>query len=90
MIPARTTVPDDVAQELRRVVQRWRQLPLDHALTHVPSVHAVLAELADGPAPAGGPQVVMDQLTVLVQDACREGRSAGVAERLVALRRVLS
>lgn len=89
-MPPRSPVPDDVSTELRRVVQRWQQLPLDHASSSLPLVRALLAELADGPpVPDLGPAVAMDQLTVLVHDACAEGRGAGLEGRLADLRRQL-
>lgn len=82
----RTPVPDDVAAELDRAVRRWQQLPLDHAVAASPGVHALLAELAGEPVPDLGPAVLMDQLRVLVHDAYAEGRPAGLADRLAALR----
>jgi hypothetical protein len=89
-VPPRSPVPDHVATELRRVVQRWQQLPLDSASSCLPAVHAVLTELAEGlTVPDLGPAVVMDQLTVLVHDACAEGRWAGLDGRLADLRRTL-
>lgn len=79
-------IPDDVATELGRVVRRWQQLPLDRAADALPEVHALLEELAGEPLPDLGPAVVMDQLRVVVFDACADGRGAGLAERLAALR----
>jgi hypothetical protein len=85
-------------RELERVVERWRSLSLDHALSRMPAVQAVVQALADAVAevdgrspvavPDLGPRVVMDQLTVMVFDA----GSAGVdpAPELIALRRALS
>jgi hypothetical protein len=69
-------VPQEVSTELQRVVRRWQQLPLDRALSRVPSVRALLADLAGDDAdrlPDLGPAVVMDQLAVLVHDACTAG-----------------
>lgn len=79
----RSPVPQEVATELQRVVRRWRELPLDHALSCAPRVRALLDELATqsagadrGSGPRGipvpdlGPAVLMDQLTVLVYDTC--------------------
>jgi hypothetical protein len=37
-----------------------------------------------------GPAVVMDQLTVLVYDACRDGAATGLEDELAALRRALA
>jgi hypothetical protein len=72
-------VPQEVCTELGRVVQRWRQLPLDRASSYAGCVHTLVQSLADGVARATGvpPSVVpdhglatlMDQLTVLVHDA---------------------
>lgn len=45
-----------------------------------------MAKLAGERLPDLGPAVVMDQLRVVVHDACSEGRGAGLAERLAALR----
>jgi hypothetical protein len=85
-------VPQDVSDELRRVVRRWQQLPLDHALSRLPTVRGLLAELAGREVPDLGPAVVMDQLTVLVYDTCAaRPRAQGndLAERLADLRRAL-
>lgn len=83
-------VPQEVSDELKRVVQRWQQLPLDHALSRMPVVRAVVTDLAGGAVPDLGPAVVMDQLTVLVYDACAARLADGLAERLVGLRRHLA
>jgi hypothetical protein len=94
-------VPQEVSAELQRVVRRWQQLPLDHALSCMPRVRLLLDHLAAVTSPAGsapaavpdlGPAGVMDQLTVLVYDAC-EADSQGSAElvaRLGDLRRELA
>ena len=81
------------------MVRRWQQLPLDHALSCMPRVRLTLDDLAaatesraGSPAPTVpdlGPASVMDQLTVLVYDACEAGLSAGVEQRLADLRRSL-
>lgn len=106
-VPGTSPVPQGVADELRRVVQRWQQLPLDHALRCVPDVRDVIARLvtlgitegagAEVPRPRVpdlGPAVVMDQLTVLVYDACAAdsspGRAAEVQTLLAGLRRTLA
>ena len=75
----RTPVPQEVGAELQRVVDRWRQLPIDHALSYAGRVRALVQSLADGVAeakgvpasvvPDHGPATLMDQLTVLVYDA---------------------
>lgn len=67
-----------MSDELRRVVERWHQLPLDHALSRMPAVRLVVQQLADRVAgargapprdvPDLGPAVVMDQLAVMVHD----------------------
>ena len=46
----RSPVPQEVATELQRVVERWRQLPLDHALSHAGRVRALVQSLADAVA----------------------------------------
>jgi len=82
------------------VVRRWQQLPLDRALSCMPRVRLLIDHLASATAPAGapvvtvpdlGPAAVMDQLAVLVYDAC-EATSANppeLARRLGDLRREL-
>ncbi|MFC7594562.1 hypothetical protein ACFQU3_04535 [Terrabacter sp. GCM10028922] len=91
--------PQEVSDELRRVVERWHQLPLDHALSRMPPVRALVQSLADRAAgargltpqwvPDLGPAVVMDQLTVMVRDAWAAGVGADLAARLADLRRAL-
>ena len=76
----RSPVPQEVATELQRVVQRWHQLPLDRAQSYSGRVRALVQSLADRVAevtgtpaslvPDCGPATVMDQLTVLVYDTC--------------------
>ena len=73
-------VPRDVADELKRVVERWHQLPLDHALSRMPLTADLVQRLADDVAQARrrattkvpdlGPAVLMDQLAVMVHDHC--------------------
>ena len=80
-------IPDDVSLELGRAVRRWHQLPLDRATELVAGVHAFLAAVAGEPVPDLGPAVLMDQLKVVVYDACAgEGEDSGLAERLADLR----
>ena len=80
-------IPDDVSTELGRAVRRWHQLPLDRATELVAGVHTLMAEVAGEPIPDLGPAVLMDQLTVVVYDACTgEGRDPRLAERLAELR----
>ena len=84
-------------RELQRVVERWQQLPLDHALSCMRVVRPVVQSLADAVAdregrapdevPDLGPGVVMDQLTVMVHDATRAG--VDPAPELENLRRAL-
>ena len=73
----RSPVPRLVSAELERVVRRWHQLPLDHALSDAGRVRALVQSLADGVAATGagtsvvpdcGPETLMDQLTVMVYD----------------------
>ncbi len=80
--PGDSPIPPGVAVELKRVVERWHQLPLDRALPCVPVVLEAVQRLADRAAVAGGhpegappvpdlgPAVVMDQLAVVVHDVC--------------------
>lgn len=79
-------IPADIEIELGRAVRRWHQLPLDRAADALGVVHALLAEIAGEQLPDLGPAVVMDQLRVVVFDACREGGGAGLAEALASLR----
>jgi hypothetical protein len=92
-------VPQEVSAELQRVVRRWQQLPLDHALSCMPRVRQLLDDLAAATAPgvAGpvsvpdlGPAAAMDQLVVLVYDACEAGLADGLQARLADLRHALS
>lgn len=72
-------MPPEVSTELERVVERWRRLPLDHALSYAGRVRSLVQSLADGVAEANGvptsavpdcgPATLMDQLTVMVYDA---------------------
>ena len=99
---AGSPTPLAVSVELGRVVERWRQLPLDHALSRMPSVSGLVQSLADRVAesrdvpsqlvPDLGPAVVMDQLTVMVHDLFRAEPGtdpAAVAEELAGIRRSL-
>ena len=94
-MPSRSPVPQEVSAQLQRVVRRWQQLPLDHALLCVPTVRALLVELAGDDAPLLpdlGPGALMDQLTVLVHDACTGGEveAAALEHRLRDLLAALS
>ncbi|MBC7558149.1 MAG: hypothetical protein H7270_02080 [Dermatophilaceae bacterium] len=103
MSPAgRSPVPQEVQAELERVVERWRQLPIDHALSYAGRVRALAQSLADGVAqatghhvaaiPDCGPATLMDQLTVMVYDASATGTPADtsiLAQNLATLRREL-
>ena len=102
MTPPRagSPTPQEVSDELQRVVERWHQLPLDHALSRMPSVRGLVQSLADRvarargvapqPVPDLGPAAVMDQLTVMVFDAVRGRRGpAGLAADLAGIRRSL-
>ncbi|TQM64161.1 hypothetical protein [Humibacillus xanthopallidus] len=95
-------IPHEVSDELKRVVERWHQLPLDRALSRMPSVRVLVQSLADrvtashGAAarqvPDLGPAAVMDQLTVMVHDLFRAQPGADpapVAEELAGIRRAL-
>ncbi|WP_156188044.1 hypothetical protein [Arsenicicoccus sp. oral taxon 190] len=79
MPPAR--LPDEVRVELERVLRRWQQLPLDHALRASGDVRALAQALADEVAdaegrprealPELGPATLLHQLQVCVYDAAR-------------------
>ena len=95
----RSPVPQEVGAELERLVERWRQLPLDHALSQAGRVRALVQSLADRVAEADGlatsvvpdlgPATLMDQLTVLVHDASAAAVTSTLAEDLARLRREL-
>ena len=95
MTPAKSPVPQEVSDELQRVVERWHQLPLDHASSGMPRVRELIDALAGCAVPDLGPGVVMDQLTVVVYDACEASRRedlddlGDLAARLGQLRRTL-
>jgi hypothetical protein len=99
-LASRSPVPPDVSTELARVVQRWHQLPLNHALSHAGAVHALVQLLADQVAqatgvrcskvPDAGPATLMDQLTVMVYDASAAALTSTLAGDLAGLRRQLS
>jgi hypothetical protein len=82
------------------VVQRWRQLPLDHALSSSGRVRELVQSLADQVAhvtgvrpcvvPDCGPATLMDQLTVMVYDASAARVTATLAEDLAKARRELT
>ncbi|MGB8383627.1 MAG: hypothetical protein WCG47_20655 [Dermatophilaceae bacterium] len=92
-------VPQGVQDELRRLGERWQQLPRTQALRYAGRVHALVQALADRVAQAQrapsvdvpdlGPAVVMDQLRVLAYDAAAAGVGDGLEEALAALRRAL-
>lgn len=86
------------------MVERWQQLPLDHALSRLALVHDLVQRLADEvadvegrphePVPDLGPAVVIDQLRVMAHDrAAAAGDdpvpAAALADRLARLRRAL-
>ena len=87
--PPRSPVPLEVSAELQRVVERWRQLPLDHALSYAGRVRALVQSLADEVArtngvpasvvPDHGPATLMDQLTVVVYDASATAAASSAA-----------
>ena len=72
------------------MVERWRQLPLDHALSRMPLTSALVQRLADRvaglrgrpaqPVPYLGPATVMDQLTVMVYDLFATQQDAEVGD----------
>jgi hypothetical protein len=91
--------PQEVSDELRRVAERWQQLPLGHALSRTGLVRDLAQDLADRvaatrgrapvPVPDLGPAVALDQLAVMVWDASAAGVGADLPERLATLRRAL-
>lgn len=83
-------VPAPVAEELGRLGVRWQQLALPEAVSRLPAVRAVIEALAGEPVPDLGPAVVIDQLTVVVFDACAATHDrADLLSVLVGLRRAL-
>jgi hypothetical protein len=81
--------PAVVVTELERLVRRWRELPLTRAEVHAPELRAAAEGLAGQPLSDLGPATALDQLRVLVWDACARGETGGIPELLVALRRRL-
>jgi len=91
---------EEIGTELGRVVRRWQQLPLDHALSVSPQVRELVQRLADRvataegmpitPVPDLGPAVLMDQLRVMVYDHGEAGLDpVPLADELTALRRAI-
>jgi hypothetical protein len=89
-----------IGTELQRVVRRWQQLPLDHALSAAPVVRQLVQAVADRvavaegepcrPVPDLGPAVLMDQLRVMVFDHGVAGLDPEpLAAELTALRRAI-
>jgi hypothetical protein len=56
----------------------------------MPRVRRIVDDLTGSAVPDLGPAVVMDQLTVLVYDACQSGGQDDLTARLAQLRRDLS
>ena len=89
-------VPRDVLDVLERVARRWAVVPVDRARDALPTVHALLSDLVDpgsGPAPAGGTDLSVAQLRVLVHDAYANAPGSvlpdGLPGRLAAVLRAL-
>ncbi len=93
---------DGLETELRRLVERWRALPIDQAKARLPMLRRHVQCLADQGArlagraatavPDLGPAVALDQLLVMVHDVARLGGSceqAAAARRLRGIRRGL-
>ena len=86
----------EVSIELQRVVQRWRQLPLERAFSRTGHVRRLVQSLADQAAqatavrpsvvPDCGPATLMDQLTVMVYDASGAALTSTLARDLASLR----
>ena len=82
------------------MVERWRQLPLDQALSRAGRVRALVQSLADDDAEANGfpattipdlgPATLMDQLSVMVHDASAAALTSSLADDLASLRRELA
>ncbi len=85
-------MPQEVSAELRRLVERWRQLPLTDAESRLPLVRRLIDDLAAetapqaGPVPDLGPAAVPDQLAVLVHDRCDSTDPGDLGRRLALLR----
>lgn len=101
-LPAGSPIPQEVADELRRVARRWAQLPLGDALTRMPLTHELVQRLADRVAagrdrpptavPDLGPAVVVHQLEVMVYDlfaADPDAEPAAITKALTGIRRAL-
>ena len=83
-------MPAGVRVELKRLAERWSQLPIDRALRHVDAVHAYALDLAVADArgrgqPAGlaatvlgdpRPERVIDQLAAVLYDRFAAGATA--------------
>lgn len=89
-------VPRDVLDVLERVARRWAVVPVDRARDALPTVHALLSDLVDpgsGPAPAGGTDLAVAQLRVLVHDAYANAPGSvlpdGLPGRLTAVLRAI-
>ncbi len=95
--PSVDPVPAAARTELDRIRRRWSELPEARAAAAAPTVRelveAVAARTAPGtPVPDLGTAVLVDQLAVVVWDACAAEGSAPAAhltEQLTALRRAL-
>ncbi len=92
--PSADRVPPAARTELDRIRRRWSELPEARAAAAAPAVRmlvdAVAARIAPGtPVPDLGPAVLVDQLAVVVWDACTAGDAADLTEQLTALRRAL-
>ncbi len=80
--------------ELDRLATRWAQLPMAQAERHMPRARLLLDQLTSrvgAPSvPDLGPAVVIDQLRVLVWDACAADAAHGIPDLLRDLRANLS
>ncbi len=80
--------------EMDRIRRRWSELPMDRAEAAVPLVRALVEEVAHRTAPGSvvpdlGPAALVDQLAVVVWDACADGTVDGLEAALTELRRAL-
>ena len=80
------------------MVERWHQLPLDHALSRLGLVRDLVQALADRnasaagrascPVPDLGPAVAVDQLRVMAYDACALAQGCDAVTRQEAYARL--
>lgn len=92
-------VVDDVTTELRRVTRRWQQLTAQQTRENASLLRDLAQQLADRTRreqalepldiPDLGDDVLAEQLTVTVYDACRTGLESLALQGLTQVRRAL-